>query len=266
MVLRLLRSPLVLLLVAVMAVATAVGFRQDATSFGSNLLAEAVGLAASVLVAVFVADRLVDRRRRDQWGQVASATMAAIADRLRGLSNIVIEIVLLPHDDDLSKEESLEKALSQIAVSIRQHRDALASSGPEDPDRPGQFTALPAFKGSPQEMLFDIGSSKLLLNEVQKETGFLYRDVTPRTLELGTDTDLVALLLALETAERVWAEGVRLVVDDWGYPEEYAWAHAADFYEAASRLAAHIVQYEYVDSYTEAMERARLLASDDASS
>lgn len=80
---------------AVASVGAAVwGLAVDAGGFASDLLAEAVGLVAGVIVAVFIADYLIEGRRRDQWGKVASTTIGAIADRLGGVAHAVIELGL----------------------------------------------------------------------------------------------------------------------------------------------------------------------------
>lgn len=221
-----------------------IGFGIDAPGFGSNLLAGVVDLAVGVIVAVFLADYLVEARSRARWKQVEAASVGAIADRLQTLRLIVVELVFLPSDahDSIMGEPHLARALELIAKAIRENRAALAS-GSANFNFPGQV---------------DYRSSQPVLSEVQPETRYIRESLTPRILMLAADSRLVELLVDLETRERVWTEGVRLVVDDWQYPEEYAWEHAADFYDSASRLAGHIERYAYVDPHSDALRRMHL--------
>lgn len=248
-------------LVLVAAGASAGGTALGARAFANNALAELAGLALGVVVAVILADNLAEQRRRRRWQAVASGTIAAIADRLEQLRLIVLELVLLPESEgsEVMHERSLPAALGRIATSIAEHRGEWAATAVD-------FQSAPS---KPQHHLHrsalgDFSSSQLLLDAVRPEAQYVREMLAPRALELATDVVLVELLLKLETAERVWSEGVRLVVDDWGYPEEYAWSHASDFFSAAAALAEHLTRYSFVDAYREAIARAHLLGDGEA--
>jgi hypothetical protein len=71
-------KPLVIAALILLAAALAAGFTIDANSYALHLLAELVGLLASVLVAVFIVDVLVERERDRRWELVAGETTSSL--------------------------------------------------------------------------------------------------------------------------------------------------------------------------------------------
>jgi hypothetical protein len=69
---------LVVVAIVLLGAALVAGFALDVKAFGEHLLAELVGLLASVLVAVFVVDVLVERERARRWDLVAAETVASL--------------------------------------------------------------------------------------------------------------------------------------------------------------------------------------------
>lgn len=60
------------------AISLLIGFCLDRKGFAGNLLAEVVGVLASVLLAVFVVERAVEQDRAKRWGLVSAETTTTL--------------------------------------------------------------------------------------------------------------------------------------------------------------------------------------------
>jgi hypothetical protein len=226
--------------VLVAIVATSVGLSIDAQGFAANAAAEIAGLAVSVIVAVMVAESLIERRRREQWNRVAAWLTGDIEERLWGMLLIGDETIL-PRDysSRLAAGKNLPAALDFMANRIRAHAEDWAASGTRSAERRGYHRPAGRERETKEELL-EFASSRPLLRAVQEVIHPLRDTVTPRVLDLGTDARLVDLLLQLEYGERLWSQiaaGVRGVLDD---DPALAWRAAAGCYGAARDLAAHV--------------------------
>jgi hypothetical protein len=164
----------VALAVALAVAAMAAGFVLDAKGFAGNALSELVGAIFSVLLAVFVVDRLVDRERRRRWELVAEETIRTLrfaftrvgltlylqlpAPRPPGTDPYIAAIAGVPQ---------LARALEDLGVYLNDIDDA----------------AL----GDPAEWL----------PEVEEQVRLARDGVMPRILTLG-DADLAAALSTVE--------------------------------------------------------------------
>jgi hypothetical protein len=220
---------------------TAVGLALGARSFLSNALAELAGLSLGVVVAVLLADAIVERRRAERWSTVSRALIASIADRLDAVRLSAYLSGFLPDYDEavILRERNLVRALSQVAGAIEKKLSPPVGRAIQDP-----------------EALLETSQCADLLQVVRPDVDYIRQMVIPRALELATDERLAHALIELETAERIWAEGVRLIEEDWGYPDEFVWSHARDFFVAAAHLGAELTRYEYVDAFAAAVSRA----------
>jgi hypothetical protein len=134
MPLMLSRIPLKILLLAVMglsAAAVVAGLELDVKAFGEHLLAELVGLLASVVAAVFVVDVLVERERAQRWELVSVQTRASLRFAIVR-AGLDVYLLLPPPRPGAADpftmaevgEGGLAKALSTLAVTI-EHADGI---------------------------------------------------------------------------------------------------------------------------------------------
>ena len=116
---------LVVAAVAVFGGALIPGFALDVKAFGQHLIAELVGLLASIVVAVFIVDVLVERERARRWELVAAETTASLRFAIIRAALDVYLLLPAPRPtaaDPFTMSEtgtgSLAAALSTLAGSI----------------------------------------------------------------------------------------------------------------------------------------------------
>lgn len=189
--------------------------------FTVNIASEAAGILLSVVVAVAIVDKLSERRRRTEWSKIRQVTLGSIARRLEGLElEADVHLLVDARDADLASK------LRKVAEKIHHDRDALASN-----------TNL------------DRASSKDLHNGIRNDLSYITDVLVPRVLQFADNIRLSERLVALEVAERAWADNIKTIDDDWGLPETFAWETAENFFRSAADVA-EIIEAQYAQETT----------------
>jgi hypothetical protein len=71
---------------------------------------------------------------------------------------------------------------------------------------------------------------------VATDIGFIRDVLAARVFVLAGAPALAEARVTLDETERRWYEGIRLIYDDWGYPNEGAWAGACETLKALTAL------------------------------
>ncbi len=164
----------------VVVVATAGGIYLDWKSFTINLAASAIAAVAGVLLVFLVVERLLEQRRRDSWAIVERPTLAAtradLIDASLGFFRVIFAHPMtwfhaLLEGRDVATEDALQ---------------VLRLMGVEAAKYPNESRA---------EELHD-GVAWALAH---------IRDVlTPRVIAIGSDPELVEVLVRLDVEESRW--------------------------------------------------------------
>lgn len=144
------------------------GFLLNLDGFGSNLLAELVGVSLSVLIAYTLVEALLRRQRREQWASVNRAINAAIENRIQA---VAFDFYLVDSAPDTWPKASTPRehaaALDSMVVHLVASQDRLA----DDPDDENATT-------------------RKLHRRVTADLGFIRDVLAPRVIELGEDATL----------------------------------------------------------------------------
>jgi|GEM_PF-5772585 len=174
---RSLRTPtLIVASCLVLAGILAAGFRLDLGNFGSNVLAEFAGLVASVVVAVLVIERLVDRDRHARWQLVEAQTLKTLHFTL---VKAALPLYLHLHDPrppeanpyGIYQSERLDERLRNLAAALCEREDRGVKP---DPLRP-------------------------VLEAMAPHVNFIRDSVMQRLLTVGAEPELVRRLALLES-------------------------------------------------------------------
>jgi hypothetical protein len=220
-----------------------VGFFVDARSFASNLVAESVGLAAGLVLAVIVAEHLIDSARRKRWSKVRDLLLQSIVDHLAGTSHMALEWV------DPTDEEYEQLQAADLATTLRIIGLNYRSRAPKIPDEMEVLRQEHLRDPSQGETIWDSGedwnSAEPILACAREDIAAL-ESLTLQVNELG-DERLSELMIALSHAGQVWGDIVRRSREesDGGGREpfdqkELTWWSAGSFYLAAAALAEYI--------------------------
>jgi hypothetical protein len=152
-----------------------VGFTIDAKGFAGNLLAEIAGVLVSVLLAVFIVEKAVERERSRRWDLVAEQTASMLRFAvIRVGSHVYLRLPAPrssasdPYTLGLLGDKQLSGALSQLAEDVRKEPE-LGS------DKEGFVAGL------------------------RPHLEFIRAGIMPQLLAIGKH-DLIALLAAVESA------------------------------------------------------------------
>jgi hypothetical protein len=152
------------------------GFRLELGHFGSNLVAELAGVVASVVVAVLVIERLIDRDRRARWGLVEAQTLKTLRFTLvKGALPLYLHL----HDPrppeanpyGMYQSEPLDEKLRNLAAALREREDKKLKP---DPLRP-------------------------VLESIAPHINFIRDSVMQRLLTVGAEPELIRRLALLES-------------------------------------------------------------------
>jgi hypothetical protein len=254
------RPLLISFAVAAAAICTA-GILLGGVGFINNLVAEIVGIPASVVIAVALVDRMSTKRRQQEWRTIRLVTTRSIG---RHLSDIFFSastlLLLIPYDDVIPQPATLGDDLRLVADKIGSDHDKLSEPrtvvlrDPTDPDASfgyGERISTTEHRNGviyvsdenarSSEVLRELNkcSSRELYKGIRGDFSYLTDVLTPRVLQLGDDVKLGELLIQLQDRERDWA-GTIDMVDGWGLPEHYAWSAAEGFFRAAASTADYI--------------------------
>ena len=112
-------KPLVIAALIMLAAALAAGFAIDASSFALHLLAELVGLVASVLVAVFIVDVLIERERDRRWELVAGETTSSLRFAILRAGHSIY--LLLPVPRPAAADPYTMSEVPQVGLTVALH-------------------------------------------------------------------------------------------------------------------------------------------------
>jgi hypothetical protein len=173
-------------------VAVAAGFWLDAKGFAVNALATFAGMIVSILVALFVVDRLVAGEQRRRWGEVADGT-------LRTLENAIVQAsldiyLLLPAPRPLAADPFTMSQADHLSDGLRLLSEAVAKESAVGKDPPSVVEVLTP--------------SVRTISEV----------VISRLLQINGEPDLVRPLVDVERAMQTLDYNARLF-ERFGLPE-----------------------------------------------
>jgi hypothetical protein len=227
------------------------GFLLDPRGFGSNLLAEIVGIALGVLIAVLGIEVLTTRRRQQRWYAVRERTFQSIHTHI---VDVAVDCLmsspvptLMADDEEGEYWNAMGSAIDpptveaaelvrKLAKFIREHEEEFQ----DVQDRRGRFSDFP------EERLASLKrqdlTSRAFYDEARDEITLLRDVLTPRVLELADDPTLASLLFEIERAERFWRHSLWIIEHEWEYRSMYAWRAAAAVLEAGADVTAHLAQ------------------------
>jgi hypothetical protein len=205
----------------------ALGFALHLHEFIAHVLAGVSGLILGAVLAVWLIDGLLARRRSEHWHAVRGQMLSLACERIIEMAADYAAVIpgehsfidrVGPEDDPLAKPE--------IATALAELLDATALASlelaleVEDPDR---------------------ASTRLLYDQVKVRIAPLQESMTTRVIALGDEPHLVVRTLALERAHQNWHNWLG-EVERAGAPDRYAWEQATLTLKAASELYAYILQ------------------------
>jgi hypothetical protein len=184
--------------------------------FGSNLLAEVVGIAVGIPIALALLSRLGDEQRRVQWRAVSAQIGRSVAT--------------IVHETAFEIRSKLPRAAKEYArdpvlipdAGVKVITDSLAGAC-------RHAAALPTQDDAASQAYAAVEPTLTYLSDV----------LAPRVAAAGVDLELLARLADVEEYGRQWAYAVRLAAEG-SLPNEQVWFNAADLVEATSRLAGHV--------------------------
>jgi len=151
------------------------GFAFDSKGFFGNLLAEVVGVLGSVLLAILIVERVIERERAKRWDLVADETIATLRSAVIRASHRVYLLLPPPRDPNadpytlgLLQQNQLTAALRQLAQQIRRH-PSLAIEDKVSTDLQPQLELI---RGSVMPQLLAIGKHDLVARLAAVESAF----------------------------------------------------------------------------------------------
>jgi hypothetical protein len=217
---------LTLFLMGVLVIA---GLATDRGAFLSNVVAELVGIALGVLVALFLVDRVAAARKRDRWLRVRQQTLDAI----------------FAHITDLTRKCLLH---TPVGDQVEPHWVASwLSLGGERPTAAatGVLRSLAAgLRDRADEMsaaqVPGVANSRVALDEVAPHVAQVRDMLVPRLIDFDGVPELVERLLAMTDAEREWS--LQVAFSEKGHLQEIwvGWVRGGRFFEACADVVAYL--------------------------
>jgi hypothetical protein len=150
------------------------GFLLDTEGFLGNLLAETVGVLLSVLLAIFIVERVVERERAKRWDLVSDETITTLRFAVIRAGQHVYLLLPAPRDPDadpytlgLLQRDQLTAALRQLAKNIGQSQLRI-----EDEVAGGLRPHMEFIRGSVMPQLLAIGTHDLIARLAALESTF----------------------------------------------------------------------------------------------
>jgi len=254
-------------LIAIVVLAGA-GLLMSPDSFAENLLAESVGVLVSVVIAVALVERLLERERARQWKDVRALVLRAIWAHI---ADFAFECVLTIPKLDAGVEEDYRllstdgldvptaestRALERLRKRvIDESKNLIGASTSSDiivrrQEAPVEHGVVHGPDGTvtvPNERTraevhrrFRDEASSRELYEAASSHLYPLRDVmTPRVLQSGRDLELVGLLILIEAAHRRWASALEMI-EGWGAPETFGWEAVDEVMKSLVNLTRHL--------------------------
>ena len=191
------------------------GFVLDFRGFAGNALAELAGVIFSVLLAVFVVDRSIDRHRRARWSLVSEQTAQTLDDAIVRAALVLYLRLEAPRPSSadpftmrMVSRDQLGTALRQLAVQLGalDHRE-LARTEEWLPDVEKQIQVV---RGAVMPRLFALGEANLVAAVAGVEGA--YNDLM-HEIWLGESFGLEALPTAVGHLVTAMACAVEALVD-----------------------------------------------------
>jgi hypothetical protein len=160
---------------AVALAAFAAGFMLDAKGFLGNLLAETVGVVVSVLLAIFIVEKIVERERAKRWALVSNETIASLRFAVVQAGHHVYLLLPAPRDPEadpytlgLLQRNRLSSALRLLATRIRERHSLAIEAKVASGLRP----YLEFIRGSVMPQMLAIGEHDLIARLAAVESAF----------------------------------------------------------------------------------------------
>jgi hypothetical protein len=218
-------------LLAVLVIAgflpVALGFVLHLHEFIAHVLAGASGLILGAVLAVWLIDSLLARRRSEHWHAVRVQMLSLACERIVEMASDYAAAIPGEHGfiDRVGPEDN-PMAKPEIATALTELLDATAVAASElalDVENPNR------------------ASTRLLYDQIKLRIAPLQESMTTRVIALGDEPHLVVHTLALERAHQNWHNWLG-EVERAGAPDRYAWEQATMTLKAASELYAYILQ------------------------
>jgi hypothetical protein len=154
----------------------AMGFKIGLNGFGSNVLAELIGVVAGIGVAILVVERLLDRDRRSRWRLVEVETIETLRFALVKAALTLYLHLPAPrsttaHPYVMHKQGRLDEGLQNLTAELRDY----------------------------EAEVFTSDSFRELLDSVAPYLNFVRDSVMQRLLTVGPDPELIKRLAMLES-------------------------------------------------------------------
>ncbi|MBQ1054195.1 hypothetical protein KBX35_05250 [Micromonospora sp. C32] len=209
-----------------------VGLLWNWQNYAQNILSELTGTLISVLIAVLIVERLLEAQRRRERKALRKGILKAIS---HVSEDVVYDswtyLLRFPvHSSTVKFEPFVRPAI--LAQFIEAEIQALTggSISPEDDQD---------FRDELQKEWPEFTSSGGIYRAIERHLRYLESSVTPRALQLGDDGKLVEMLFSIEERWREWRKLIVIVEDDWGLPEQQAWAELAELARQLDALDAY---------------------------
>jgi hypothetical protein len=151
------------------------GLALDPSGFGSNLLAEMVGVVVGIGAAVLVVERLIDRDRRERWQLVEEQTIANL--RLALVKGALQLYQHLPKPRPMEADPLMNRAVGKLGDALEKLSSLLRAD---------------------ESMDLSPDSLRRVLDNIAPQLDFVRNGVMQRLLTVGPDPELITLLTKLE--------------------------------------------------------------------
>jgi hypothetical protein len=173
-----------------------------------------------VLVAYTLIEALLRRQHAEEWTRVRDALHRAIANRVQSIAFNYYLVASKP----------------QSWLNAKTHHDVATSLD----DMATYLFGLRAELANRQDD--EWATSRQLYREALPDIEFIRGTLAARLFDLTDEPALAEALVALDEAALQWREGIQLIHEDWGYPNELAWEHACGTLKALTALYREVTQ------------------------
>ena len=172
------RVRLLVLSLALIAGALIAGFILDWEGFTGNVLAELVGMLASILIAVLLVERFTKAERDARWAVVASATTRTLqAAAVRAALPVFVQ---LPAPRSPALDPHMALSMGRLSEALVELAEAVRDLG--------------------ENRLGQVADARQLLDALSPSTRICTEVVLPRLLALEVGPSLIEPIVQLESA------------------------------------------------------------------
>jgi hypothetical protein len=217
------------LTVFLLALLTAAGLLHDSEAFVGNVVAELVGIAIGVVVALFLVDRVAASRKSERWLRVREQTLDAIFAHITDLTRKCL--LYTPIGDQF------EDGWVELWFSLQEERPASRMTGVLRSIATVVAERAEDMSGSEGS---GAATSRLALDAVAPHVAQIRDVLVPRLIDFDEVPALVERLLVMTDAEREWS--LQVAFSEKGDLQEIwvAWDRAGQFFAASAEVVVYL--------------------------